>query len=68
MAWNYTSEDTHAGIWETMRRMGIALDRYVAVPATSSSAGRAGDYAIGNGYLHVCSATNVWLRVEVVSW
>ncbi len=39
-----------------------------AVPATASSTGVAGSYAVATGFLYVCVATNTWERVAIATW
>ena len=36
-----------------------------AVPATTTSPGHAGSFAVGGGYLYVCTATDTWCRIAV---
>jgi hypothetical protein len=41
---------------------------WVAVPATATSAGVAGQVAYAAGFLYVCVATNTWRRTALSSW
>jgi hypothetical protein len=40
----------------------------VSVPATASSTGTAGDYAVESGYAYFCVATDTWERVAIATW
>jgi hypothetical protein len=40
----------------------------VAVPASSTSSGTAGQMAQDGNFIYICTATNTWKRVAVVSW
>jgi hypothetical protein len=40
----------------------------VAVPASATSAGTAGQIAYDDSYLYVCVATNTWLRTPIATW
>lgn len=42
--------------------------RRVGVPATATSAGVMGDYAVDVGYIYACHATNTWRRVATSTW
>lgn len=42
--------------------------KFVAVPATATSTGVAGQIAYSTTYLYVCVATNTWKRVAITSW
>lgn len=46
------------------RRLAVQVD----VPATATSAGNAGDYAVDATHLYVCVAANTWRRVAVAAW
>lgn len=46
------------------RRLAVQVD----VPATATSAGRTGDYAVGGGYLYLCTGTDTWMRVAIATW
>lgn len=48
--------------------LGNPVGSKVAVPATATSTGRAGDYAVDANYLYMCYATNNWRRVAVATW
>jgi hypothetical protein len=39
-----------------------------AIPATASSAGKAGTISYDSSYMYVCTATNTWKRVAIASW
>jgi len=41
---------------------------WVAVPATATSTGIAGQKAYEAGYLYICVATNTWERVAIATW
>lgn len=41
---------------------------WVSVPATSTSAGTAGQMAYDNDYLYVCVANATWRRVALNDW
>lgn len=41
---------------------------WVAVPATATSTGVAGQVAYASGFLYVCVATNTWKRTALSSW
>lgn len=51
------------GILMTMRMVAT-------VPATSSSAGQAGDFVLDvpNGWLYICFAVNQWVRHSVTTF
>jgi len=40
----------------------------VAVPATPTSTGSVGQIAVNSTHLHVCVATNTWVRVARAAW
>lgn len=42
--------------------LGCAVEQWVSVPATSSSAGVKGSMATDGVYLYFCTATNTWMR------
>jgi hypothetical protein len=44
------------------------LSRYVGVPASATTRGKAGDYAIDASYLYVCHTANTWRRISSSSW
>jgi hypothetical protein len=48
-------------------RMTPSANR-VAVPATSSSAGMVGDYAVDSTHAYFCISTNTWVRATVATW
>lgn len=56
--------------WRTSEqlRADLALPEIVAVPATATSAGTAGQIAYDASWLYVCVATNTWRRVALSSW
>lgn len=41
---------------------------WTSVPATSSSAGIAGQRAYDANYLYICTATNTWKRIAITTW
>ncbi len=41
---------------------------WVAAPASSSSAGTAGQIAFDSSYLYVCVAANTWRRTPIDDW
>jgi hypothetical protein len=41
---------------------------WVAVPASATATGTAGQVAYASGFLYVCVATNTWRRVALSSW
>jgi hypothetical protein len=41
---------------------------WVAVPASATATGTAGQMAYASGFLYVCVATNTWRRVALSSW
>jgi hypothetical protein len=41
---------------------------WVAVPATATSTGVAGQVAYASGFLYVCVATNTWRRTALSTW
>jgi|Laugresu1bdmlbsd_1035121.scaffolds.fasta_scaffold312055_1 hypothetical protein len=41
---------------------------WVAVPATATSTGTAGQIAYASGFLYVCVATNTWRRTALTTW
>lgn len=48
---------------------GSATARFVnTVPATPTSAGRAGDFVATSTHLYVCVTDNNWLRTEITTW
>ena len=40
----------------------------VAAPATASSTGTAGSYAIDASYAYFCVSTDTWLRTAIATW
>jgi peptidoglycan/xylan/chitin deacetylase (PgdA/CDA1 family) len=48
--------------------LGINMGTGVAVPATATSAGTAGDVAYDSSFVYVCVATNTWKRSALSSW
>jgi len=40
----------------------------VSVPASATSTGRFGMFAVASGYLYVCTDTNTWERVALSTW
>ncbi|MBO0749694.1 MAG: hypothetical protein J2O44_04585, partial [Porphyrobacter sp.] len=42
--------------------------RWVAVPATATSAGKAGDLAADESYLYICQPDNAWRRMPLAAW
>lgn len=42
--------------------------RIASVPATATSDGVAGEYAVDADYAYFCIATNVWKRVAISTW
>jgi hypothetical protein len=40
----------------------------VAVPATPTSTGSVGQIAVNTTHLHICVATNTWVRVARAAW
>ena len=60
----YLANGTGSGNWTTP-----TLDTIdVAVPANATSAGTAGQIAFDANYIYVCTATNTWKRVAIVTW
>jgi len=57
---------------DTITALQAALDAKmqteVAAPATATSAGVTGSFAIDNSYLYYCYSTNNWLRAPFSSW
>ena len=49
------------GAW---RRVGT----FVAVPASATAAGQAGQLASDANYIYVCTATDTWKRVAISTW
>lgn len=47
---------------------GGGAPSWVAVPATSASAGTAGQMAYDGSYLYVAVAANTWRRVPISDW
>jgi hypothetical protein len=41
---------------------------WVAVPASATATGTAGQLAYASGFLYVCVATNTWRRTALLSW
>jgi hypothetical protein len=41
---------------------------FIAVPATPTSAGTAGQMAVSAFHLYICTALNTWRRVAIGSW
>jgi len=56
--------------WRTAVQLtaDLAVGQKVAVPASISSTGRAGDYALDADYLYLCTATNTWRRTALTTW
>jgi hypothetical protein len=46
----------------------VKMTTQVAVPASATSAGQAGDWAYDNGFIYVCTATNTWRRAVIAAW
>jgi hypothetical protein len=46
----------------------ISAAQFVAVPATSTSAGVPGQMAYASGYLYVCITANVWQRATLATF
>ena len=42
--------------------------RFVAAPASASSTGTSGDWAVDSDYIYVCTATNTWKRAAIATW
>jgi hypothetical protein len=42
--------------------------RWVAVPASATAPGTAGDTAYASGFLYVCVAANTWQRTALTTW
>lgn len=42
--------------------------QYVDPPATASSTGTPGQYAIDSTYAYFCGTTDTWLRVAIATW
>ena len=49
---------------KAFRRLAVLVD----VPATATSAGVAGDYAVDASWLYLCVAANTWARAPVAPW
>lgn len=47
---------------------GVTIPTWVAAPATSASAGSAGNIAYDASYFYVCVAANTWRRVAIDDW
>ena len=60
-----TSGGIGAGAWVDRTN---AFGLRVAVPATATSTGQAGQWAADASYFYICTATDVWKRVAVSSW
>lgn len=44
------------------------LNTWVAVPASASSTGTAGQIAYNGTHIFVCVATNTWCRASIATW
>jgi hypothetical protein len=40
----------------------------VTPPATPTSTGVKGQYAVDNDYFYICNASNIWERVAIATW
>lgn len=40
----------------------------VKAPETSSSSGRAGQFAYDSDYIYICVSTDTWKRVGIATW
>ena len=50
---------------------GDGTEEYIlgdTAPAAADSTGTAGTIVISGGYLYFCSATDTWIRAELVTW
>lgn len=45
-----------------------SMSLFTSVPATSESAGTAGQMAYDSGYFYVCTALNTWKRAALTTW
>lgn len=54
--------DTQTAYWKLYGK------KFVAAPATASSTGSAGDWAVDSDYIYVCVASNTWKRAAISTW
>ena len=57
-----------ASLMQYLLQMPQPLSQFVPTPSTATSAGQAGMWATDGSFLYVCSGTNAWVRVAVVTW
>jgi hypothetical protein len=55
-----------AGRIKTAAQLNLA--ERVSVPATATSAGTLGQWAVDASYAYFCTATNTWRRVAIAAW
>lgn len=41
---------------------------FVAVPATASATGTAGQISFDGSYVYICRATDTWMRAAIATW
>lgn len=45
-----------------------SFGRLVAVPASATASGTAGDHSYDGSYFYICTATDTWRRVAHATW
>lgn len=68
-----TLDDVNSNLLSLVQNVGLVLraiqgafpGQFVAVPATSASAGLPGQFSYNANFLYLCVATNSWRRIAL---